>query len=80
MIKMTELSKYLDDDTIIAYTFQRLLYLSEKVLKEKEQVIWIIDLSGKIMQLASKKTYSILEKIIRGSQKYFPGLLRRYHF
>lgn len=74
-LKLAEIAKYFDDDTFIAYTFQRLLHLSEKVLKEKEQIIWIFDLSGKIMQLASKKTYGILERIILGAQKYFPGIL-----
>ena len=74
-LKLGEIAKYFDDDALIAYTFQRLLYLSENVLKEKEQVIWILDLSGKIMQLASKKTYAIVEKIILGAQKYFAGML-----
>lgn len=39
---------------------QRLLFLSEHILHQKEKVIWIIDLNGKIMQLASKKTYTFL--------------------
>jgi len=34
-LKLAEIAKYFDDDTFIAYTFQRLLYLSEKILKEK---------------------------------------------
>jgi hypothetical protein len=39
---------------------QRMLCLTENVLKDKEKVIWIFDLSGKIMQLASKKNYNIV--------------------
>lgn len=60
IIKNNEISKYLDDDILYAYTMQRLLFLSEHILHQKEKVIWIIDLSGKIMQLASKKTYTFL--------------------
>ena len=37
------------------YTYQRLLVLLEKLLAKDEQVIRVIDLVGKIMQLASKK-------------------------
>ncbi len=37
-----------------------MLYLSENVLQDKEKLIWIFDLSGKIMQLASKKNYNIV--------------------
>lgn len=43
---------------------QRMLFLSEKVLKEKEQVVWVVDLSGKIMQLASKRIYALLYKFL----------------
>lgn len=59
------------------YTSQRLLRISEEVVGEKEQVIWIIDLSGKIMQLASKKILDFLQKIITNLQTYFPELLYR---
>lgn len=77
IIKPNELSKIIDDEALIGYTLQRLIHLSESILKEKEQIIWIIDLSGKIMQLASKKMYNNIEKIIINSQKYFPGLLHK---
>lgn len=59
-IKPHEISKIIDDDALIGYIFQRLIYLSDHILHEKEQVIWIIDLSGKIMQLATKKVYNWL--------------------
>jgi hypothetical protein len=77
-IKLADLSKVVDDEEFIAYVYQRMLHISEHVLKEKEQVIWIIDLAGKIMQLASKRTYKLLEKIIPNLQKYFPGILAKY--
>lgn len=77
MIKNNEISKYLEDDILLGYTMQRLVFLSEHVLQQKEKVIWIIDLAGKIMQLASKKTYVLLDKIVAYSQKYFPGLLHK---
>jgi hypothetical protein len=72
-----ELGKMIDDDALVGYTFQRLLHINEQVLKEKEAVIWIVDLTGKIMQLASKRVYNSLEKIIVNAQKYFPGLLHK---
>lgn len=69
-----------DDDQLARYTYQRLIHISERVLEEKEQIVWIIDLNGKIMQLASKKILDALQKIIENVQKYFPGMLYRYNF
>lgn len=77
-IKVHELSKVFEDDELVHYTSQRLLHLSEEVLGEREQLVWIIDLNGKIMQLASKKLLDSLQKIIATAQKYFPELLSRY--
>lgn len=59
-IKLNELGKIIEDEELIAYINQRMLHISEKVLREKEQIIWVIDLTGKIMQLASKRTYAII--------------------
>jgi hypothetical protein len=42
--------------------------------------VWIVDLSGKIMQLASKRILDWIEKIINNSQKYFPNLLAKLVF
>jgi hypothetical protein len=42
--------------------------------------VWIVDLSGKIMQLASKRILDWIEKIINNSQKYFPDLLAKLVF
>lgn len=56
---------------------QRLIHIAEHVLEEKQKVIWVIDVGGKIMQLASKKNYVLLEKIVNHSQKYFPGILHK---
>ena len=67
----------LDEEQIFGYIMQRLLYLAEHALKDKERVVWVIDLSGKIMQLASKKNNNIVEKIVKNAQKYFPGLLHK---
>ena len=61
----------------MCYFNQRMLELSEKHLYEKDQVIWIVDLSGKIMQLASKKMIDTLHKIIDNLQNYFPDILYR---
>lgn len=76
-IKIVDLFRVLEDDELVHYTSQRLLRISEEVVGEKEQVIWIIDLSGKIMQLASKKILDFLQKIIANLQTYFPELLYR---
>jgi hypothetical protein len=59
-IKPHELSKIIDDDALIGYIFQRLIYLNDYLLHSKNKVIWILDLSGKIMQLATQKVYSWL--------------------
>lgn len=77
-IKVTELWKVVDDEEFVGYLYQRMLYISECVLKEKEQVVWVIDLAGKIMQLASKRTYGLLEKVVPMLQRYFPGMLAKY--
>ncbi len=61
----------------MCYFNQRMLELSERHLSEKDQVIWIVDLSGKIMQLASKKMIDTLHKIIDNLQNYFPDILYR---
>lgn len=76
-VKINEVNKILDEDSLVGYFNQRLLHISERVLNEKEQVIWVFDLQGKIMQLASKKTLSLLEKIIENVQKYFPEILSK---
>jgi carbon monoxide dehydrogenase subunit G len=47
------------------------------MLDEREQIVWIVDLGGKIMQLASKKILDALQKIIANAQKYFPDILHR---
>lgn len=60
MIKSQEIGKIVDDEVLISYIMQRLIFLSEHVLGQKERVVWVIDLAGKIMQLASKKTYTIM--------------------
>lgn len=59
IIKVGQLTKFVDEEEIIGYTMQRLLHLNEHVVKGKERVVWIFDLAGKIMQLASKKNYAI---------------------
>ena len=66
-----------DDEEMIAFFNQRMLQLSEGVLEEKDQVIWIIDLNGKIMQLASKKILDLLGKIVKNLQTFFPDILYR---
>lgn len=43
-IKIAELTKVIDDEMLFGYICQRVLSLSEATLKEKEQVVWIIDL------------------------------------
>jgi hypothetical protein len=67
-----------EDDQLAQYTYQRLIKISEHVVDEREQIVWIFDLNGKIMQLASKKILDSLHKIIDTVQKYFPALLYRY--
>jgi len=42
--------------------------------------VWIVDLSGKIMQLASKRILDWIEKIIVNAQKYFPNMLAKLVF
>ena len=56
-----------------------MLGIVEQVLEERDQIIWIIDLSGKIMQLASKKILEALDKIISNLNHFFPDVLYRYH-
>lgn len=68
-----------DDDQFVGYTFQRLLHISENVLQDGQKVIWVIDLSGKILQLACKKTYNIVDRVVKHVQNYFPGMLHRYY-
>jgi hypothetical protein len=78
-IKMQELAKVFEEDELAAYLSQRLISLSER-LEEKEQLVWIVDLSGKIMQLASKKILDALSKIILNLQRYFPNILHKLVF
>lgn len=66
-----------EEDELVHYTSQRLIKISEHIIEEKEQLIWIIDLNGKIMQLASKKILDLLHKIILTLQRYFPDILHR---
>ena len=61
------------------YFNQRMLGIVEQVLEERDQIIWIIDLSGKIMQLASKKILEALDKIIANLNHFFPDVLYRYY-
>lgn len=76
-LRVQDLGKLFEDDELLFYTNQRMLELSERVLEERDQVVWIVDLAGKIMQLASKKTLELLEKIIDNLQRYFPEMLHR---
>lgn len=69
-----------EEDELVHYTSQRLIKISEHIIEEKEQLIWIIDLNGKIMQLASKKILDLLHKIILTLQRYFPDILHRWAF
>lgn len=50
------------------------------MLEEREQVVWIVDLSGKIMQLASKRILDSVYKIVANLQKYFPDMLAKLVF
>lgn len=54
-----------------------MLELSENKLEEGDQIIWIVDLKGKIMQLASKKVIDIVTRIAVNVQKFFPEILYR---
>lgn len=55
-----------------------MIEMSETRLEERDQVVWIVDLGGKIMQLASKKIIDLITKIIDNMQLYFPEMLYRY--
>ena len=77
-VKVQDLNKLFEEDELVSYINQRMLDLSEHHLEEKDQIIWIIDLSGKIMQLASKKIIEQLGKVIYNLQTYFPDILYRY--
>ncbi len=79
-IKMQGLNKVLSEDEMVGYMNQRLIYLAEKVLREDEQVVLIVDLSGKIMQLASKKILDALERVISNASKFFPLMLHSLIF
>jgi hypothetical protein len=57
-----------------------MIELSETKLEERDQVVWIVDLGGKIMQLASKKILDLIIKIVDNLQKYFPEMIYRYYF
>ena len=52
--------------------------MAEEVLGEGEQIVWVIDLSGKLMQLASKKILEAVQVVIGNATKYFPLMLNRY--
>ena len=71
--KVQGLVKIIDYDELVNYTDQRLLFLAEELLAKDEQVIWVIDIGGKIMQLASKKILDALTSIITTAQHYFPS-------
>jgi hypothetical protein len=43
---------------------QRLCQLAEEYLGDRQQVVWIVDLNGKILHLASKKNMELLQTII----------------
>ena len=53
-------------------------HLAEEVTGDKQQVVWIVDLNGKIMQLASKKNMEVLNNVVENAVKYFPHMLHRY--
>lgn len=76
-VKVQDLNKLFEEDELVSYVNQRMIDLSENRLDEKDQIIWIIDLNGKIMQLASKKVIEQLIKIIQNLQTYFPDILYR---
>lgn len=78
-IKLQALFKVIDEEQFVSYINQRLCQLAEEIVGDK-QVIWIIDLNGKIMQLASKKNMELLNVIIGNASKYFPHLLHRYNY
>ena len=77
-IKLQNLSKVLDEDELVAYFNQRMCHLAEEVIGDKQQVVWIVDLNGKIMQLASKKNMEVLNNVVDNAVKYFPQMLHRY--
>ena len=79
-IKIQHLSKVLDEDELVFYLNQRLCQIAEEYLGERQQVVWVIDLNGKIMQLASKKNMELLQTVIENAAKYFPGMLYRSFF
>lgn len=76
-VKINEVNKILDEEGLVGYFNQRMLQISEKVLEEKEKVVWVIDLQGKIMQLASRKVLNTLTKVLDNLQKYFPEILHK---
>jgi hypothetical protein len=76
-IKLQSLVKVMDHEDLVNYTYQRLIELAEEVLGVSEQVIWVIDLEGKIMQLASKKILDALAVIIANAEKFFPLMLHK---
>ena len=77
-IKMQGLQKVLDEVELVAYMNQRLLQLSERVLGEQDQLVWVVDLGGKIMQLASKKMLEALHQLISNATTFFPNMLYKY--
>ena len=68
----------MDEDTFVTYCSERMLNLTEEIMREKERLVWVFDLSGKIMQLASKKVYGILARVIRNVTDHFPRVLEKY--
>lgn len=76
-LKLQSLLKIIEYDEIANYTYQRLIALAEEELGQEEQIVWVIDLAGKIMQLGSKKVIDVLTAIITTANKYFPLLLHR---
>lgn len=61
----------------MAYINQRMVHLAEEVLGEGEQIVWVVDLSGKLMQLASKKIIEAVQVVIGNATKYFPMMLNK---
>ena len=62
---------------MVAYINQRMVHLAEEVLGEGEQIVWVVDLSGKLMQLASKKIIEAVQVVIGNATKYFPMMLNK---
>ena len=77
-LRVQDLGRVFEDDELVGYTMQRLLELSEEILEEQEQVIWIVDLGGKIMQLAGKRNLEWVSRIVTLAQRFFPLMLYRY--